>query len=509
MLSKTNKIAINSISLYANMLVSMAVTLLGTRFALQALGKEDYAVYALIANIVALFSFINVAMAASTQRFMSFYMGKGSKAGTSEAFYNSIVIHTTIAAISVGILLAIGVPAVEHWLDIPAQTRASALIVLLCMAGGVTFTVLSVPFEGAMNAYEDIFMIAGINILDVTIKLMAAIAILFIPSNRLTIYAFMIMGASLFAFICKVAYCRKHYDETHFTWHKITDFGLIKKMTSFAGWNLIGTGCSIARFQGAAVLLNSFFGLLYNAAYGVAQQVNGFLLFFANSVVRPMRPHIIKSEGAGRHSDAIKYSYSTSRFTTLMLAVAIIPLFINMPYILQIWLKEIPTGTLEFCRGFLIITLIAQASIGQQIALESVGKIKRQHLTVGIMHILPLPAALIMYKCGIPYYGIIYCIIVEEILCIFIRTYIAKKDADMPIKPFIKGHLIPCTTCIAATYIATAFLTSGITNPLAKLVAGILLCATLLGVQSFTFCFTKWEKEKIYSLFRSILSRKL
>lgn len=508
-MKSTNKVAINSISLYANMLVSMAVTLLGTRFALQALGKEDYAVYALIANIVALFSFINVAMAASTQRFMSFYMGKGNIKGISEAFYNSIVIHITIAIALGTILLLVGVPAVGHWLDIPAETRTSAQIVLLCMTAGITFTVLSVPFEGAMNAYEDIFMIAGINVIDVIIKLIAAIAILYIPSNRLIIYAFMIMGASLVAFICKFTYCKKHYKEIHFTWHKITDFGLIKKMTGFAGWNLIGTGCSIARFQGTAVLLNSFFGLLYNAAYGVAQQVNGFLLFFANSVVRPMRPHIIKSEGAGKHSDTIKYSYSTSRFTTLMLAAAIIPLFINMPYILQIWLKEIPTGTLEFCRGFLVITLISQISIGQQIALESVGKIKRQHLTVGVMHILPLPVAYIMYKCGYPYYSIIYCIIIEEILCIFIRTYIARKDAVMPIKPFVLEHLIPCTACIVATYLVTTISTEMIASRPTKLILGIILSITTLGILSYLFCLTKWEKDKIYLLIRSILSKKL
>jgi hypothetical protein len=192
-----------------------------------------------------------------------------------------------------------------------------------------------------------------------------------------------------------------------------------------------------------------------------------------------------------------------------MLAAVIIPLFINMPYILQIWLKEIPVGTLEFCRGFLIITLISQISIGQQIALESVGKIKRQHLTVGIMHILPLPAALIMYKCGLPYYSIIYCVIVEEILCIFVRTYISKKDADMPVKPFILGHLIPCTSSIVVTYLATTFSVEYIAGDLTRLLLGTILSITLLGALSFAFCLTKWEKEKIYLLIRSILSKKL
>ena len=39
MSSNTSRIAINSLSLYINMIVTMAVTLLGTRFVLEALGE--------------------------------------------------------------------------------------------------------------------------------------------------------------------------------------------------------------------------------------------------------------------------------------------------------------------------------------------------------------------------------------------------------------------------------------------------------------------------------------
>ena len=67
----TKRIVINSISLYANMVITMVVSLIGTRIALNALGEEKYAVYALVANIVALFSFLNVAMAGATQRYLS------------------------------------------------------------------------------------------------------------------------------------------------------------------------------------------------------------------------------------------------------------------------------------------------------------------------------------------------------------------------------------------------------------------------------------------------------
>lgn len=501
MKTKAGKIAINSLALYLNMFMTMAVTLLGTRFVLQALGEEQYAIYTLVANnIVALFSFLNVAMAGASQRYMSFFMGTGKQDEVNNVFYNSFFIHSAIAILVVALLLAVGIPAIKYWLSIPVAMHTDAIIVLLCMIGSVVFLILSVPYEAAMNAHEDIHAIAAINILEALCKLGAATIILFTNDYGLPLYALFIMCSSMISFLCKRGYGRKKYTETHFSMHAINDRTLLKQMTSYAGWNLIGNGCSITRYQGTAIILNSFFGLIYNAGYGISQQLNGFLLFFANSAVRPMRPHIIKSEGAGYHHLAIEYSLSTSRITSLLLAAVVIPLYINMPFILDIWLGEIPTGSLEFCRGFLIITLIGQFTIGQQIALESVGKIKNQHIILGAMHLLPIIVSVILFANGMPYRYIIYCIITEEIICLAIRTLIAKKDAGMPVTPFITSHLVPCTITLVITFIISSYASSCFIGPIARLLTST-ICSTLsIGVLAFALCLTKWEKEKIYSV---------
>ena len=135
-----------------------------------------------------------------------------------------------------------------------------------------------------------------------------------------------------------------------------------------------------------------------------------------------MRPYIIKCEGAGEHEQMVKLSNSTSRIVSLMLAMVIVPLYINMPLVLKIWLTDVPYGALEFCRGFLLIVLIVQLSIGFQIALESVGRIKRLHLIVGTMHMLPIPAAYVFFKYGYPFYYLIYCYIALIIILIPLKN---------------------------------------------------------------------------------------
>ena len=92
-MTNVNEVALNSLALDANMGVTMLATLLGTRFVLQALGKEEFGIYALIASLVALFSFLNIAMAAATQRYLSFSIGEGEEWQLRDIFYGSVLIR--------------------------------------------------------------------------------------------------------------------------------------------------------------------------------------------------------------------------------------------------------------------------------------------------------------------------------------------------------------------------------------------------------------------------------
>ena len=504
-MDKSHRIAYNTIALYANMMVTLLVTLLGTRFVLEALGKQEYALYTLLMSAVLMLSFVNVAMANATQRYLSFSMGSNDLVQVREIFYNSTVIHFLIALVLGLLLVGLGVPAVRYWLDIPLELHGKAMIVLFCMIISVVCTVVAVPFEATMNAHEDIFVIAGISALEAVCKLFSAIIVLFLDNHQLIIYSLLMSSASMVGYLCKRIYSRRHYEESHYVWHKVNDFQLIRNMVGFAGWNLIGVGCSMARYQGTAILLNKFFGLLLNAGYGVAQQVNSFLLFFANSAVRPMRPHIVKCEGAGEHQQMVKLANSTSRITSLMLSMAIVPLYINMPFVLEIWLKEVPNGALEFCRGFLVVTFVGQLSIGLQIALESVGRIRRQHLILGIMHILPIPMAYMLFRHGYPYIYIMYCIIVEEIIGLFVRAYITKKDAVFPLKSFTFGHVVPCLMCVALSFAFAAYVAELCEYGWPRLLVSTVSSTFLLTIFSYLFCLTNWEKEKIQSLFSAIV----
>lgn len=501
----SSKVILNTGFLYASMIVTVCVSLLSTRWVLEALGKEDYGIYSLIANIVAMFAFLNVAMAAATQRYLSFAIGEGKEGRVQETFYYSIVMHLIIGVIVFLMLELGGAWLVNHVLDIPPLRLGSARNLLHFVATSSFFTVVAVPYEGMLNAREHMGVISVINIMDSLLKLGTAFYLLHVSNDRLILYGTLLMVVSICTFLLKFVYCKIHYPEVRFRFQRISDKKLFRQMTSFATWNLIGTGCGVARNQGVAVLINPFFGIITNAAYGLSQQVYGMLNFFANTIVRAIRPQIIKSEGAGDHDRMLRLSSTTCKITFLLLALLVVPLFNNISFILDLWLdKDYPTETILFCQGFLLISLIYQLTIGLQIAIESTGRIRLLQMIVGSMHILALPAGYICFKMGLPVSSIMVCIIVEEIISLILRILIAHRLTGLHATRFTLQLVFPCTLVVAVSFFIAHFISSFITSEWTSLFSVTFVNGIFICIAGYIFCLSSEERQIFKGLFLSI-----
>ena len=113
--------------------------------------------------------------------------------------------------------------------------------------------------------------------------------------------------------------------------HKYKEFrfepsGFLKKetfneMLGFAGWNTLGSVAMIGRNQGIAIILNLFFGTVVNAAYGIANQINGVLNYFSTTFQRALNPQLMQSEGMKDRDRLIRISLISSKFSVLVLSL--------------------------------------------------------------------------------------------------------------------------------------------------------------------------------------------
>lgn len=502
-MNNSQRVILNTLFLYANMVVNVCVQLVAVRLLLSAFGVVDYGLYNLVAGVVALFAFMNIAMSAATQRFLSYEIGRGDRERTRETFYNSLLLHVGIGLVVVVALEAGGSYYVGHWLQAPAERIPAALMLMHCITASTFVGIITVPYEADINANENMGVIAGLNILDSLLKLAIALYISRWAGDRLVLYGVLTMSSLIAILMAKRVYCLVHYPESHVRLHRIRDQRQMKHIASYAAWNFFGTGSGVARYQGTAMLLNGAFGIAINAAYGVAQQVNGLIMFFANTIVRAMRPQIVKSEGAGEHSRMLRLSATASKVTSLMVALIAVPLFIEIPFVLRLWLGEdVGSDCVLFCRSFLAIAFINQLTIGLQMAIESTGRIRNLQTIVGTMHLMALPLGYAAFQMGLPPVSIMVCIAVEEVLAIFVRTLIARRQTGMDGRQFLWGNVLPVVALVCADGLACMLLRSAFRDEWAGLFCVTALSTVLLCGLSYPFLLTGDERESVKGFLR-------
>ena len=110
----TRRIAKNTFLLYVRMLFSVVVSLVTSRLILQALGVENYGIYNVVGGVVILFTFLNSAMASSTQRFLTFELGRNNLGRLRTIFSTSIWIHLLISVCILLLAETIGAWLFDH-----------------------------------------------------------------------------------------------------------------------------------------------------------------------------------------------------------------------------------------------------------------------------------------------------------------------------------------------------------------------------------------------------------
>ncbi len=496
--------ALNTCVMYFRMIVTMIVTLLSSRWILLALGEEDFGIYHLVAGLLSMLMFLNVTMASSSQRFISFALGRKDKELINDTFYFSCLMHLLVGLIIVAIIEVAGSLLMHTVLQVPDGKLHLAMFCLHCLAINTFIMVVSVPFNALLFSHENIIYVSIVQITEALLKLFIAIYLMRYAGERLKLYVVVLTLIHLVTAIMYALYCRLKYDESRLRFTKVSNKGLFKQFLSYSGWNLIGGMSSMLRTQGVSMLLNSFHGVVMNAAYGIATQVNGQLSFFSSSIVTATKPQIVKSEGEGNRQRSLSLSATTSKFTFLMLAMVAIPLIIEMPFVMKIWLKEVPEYAVSFTRLVLLMSVISQFSLGISLPIESVGNIKKLQCWVGGLHFIVLPAGYVLLKMGLPPESVLLFVIVEECIGIPMRMIIAKRVAGLVIPRFLRETMLPSFLTAVAVFAECLFVSHIMQEGWWRLISVSLLSAAATAGLAYGYALTKPERNKIDEIARKI-----
>lgn len=422
----SKRIASNTLVLFARMLIITCVNLYTVRWVLNGLGTTDYGIFNAVAGVVTASTCISSVLALSTQRFYSYAMGQGNTEQLKEIF--TVSLHIVIA-LSLAILIVfeiLGPWFIETQLTIPPTRVDAANCVLQFSLLAFVFSLLQIPFIGAVFSNEDMGIYAIVSTIDCIAKLIIAFLIGKTSIDNLIFYGFaMMIEAFLVMAFYMITACTR-YKECKY--QIVKNKKLYKELFAFSGWSFYGALSGVGMTQGSIIILNIFFGPIINAAFSIANQIYNAINALSNSIVIAFRPAMIKAYASNDMTYLNRLFYTGNKAILYLLLMAGIPFIFQAEHVLSFWLGNYTQEMVLFSKLYIVYTICLSLHNPVTTIIQGTGHIKKYSLYVESLTILCLPISWLLFKIGMPPYYIFITMIGLCILAQIIRLNMLKRE---------------------------------------------------------------------------------
>ncbi|MGM9812555.1 MAG: hypothetical protein ACI30V_06870 [Muribaculaceae bacterium] len=279
-------------------------------------------------------------------------------------------------------------------------------------------------------------------------------------------------------------------------------------MLDYVGWNSIGVVAFALKNQGLVVLLNISFGPVVNAAYAIGNTISNMVNQFISSFQTAVNPQVIKMYAVGNVDRTNELITDNAKFSSYLLLLFAVPLFIEMEDVLTLWLGEYPEYTLEFSRLVLIQLMFQAIDHPVGYGIHAVGKMKLPNLTSSFIYMLILPICYVAIKFGANPTAMCLLSICVYPLVFVCDILILRHFTRISISKFLKEVPLKTMLIIAATAILPVFIHLNMESGFVRLFA---VCFASLMISSFLiyrFGLGTEAREQLLSFIKSRLQRR-
>lgn len=499
------RIVKNTLLLYIRQFFTLGLSLYTSRLTLNVLGVTDFGIYAAVGGITALLSILTSSMSTTTQRFMTFELGKKDNEKLNRVYITSIQIYILFSVLLFILGETIGLWFISNKLTIPAERLEIAIYVfhfslLICI-----LNVLNIPNQAAIIAHEDMGTFALFSITDATFKLVSVLILFWISWDKLLIYAVFLFLIQLINRIASIVYC--HYNYTFIKYRNIFDKSLAKEMFSLAGWNIVSNISVMGFIQGVNILLNIFFGPILNAAYTVAMQAYSGIRSFCSSFQLASNPQIIKSYSTGDYERMHSLLITVCKMSFFLIFFLSLPFAINAEAILELWLGKVPKHATAF---FILLLLYAYFDVfayPMDVAAQATGKIKKYNILISLTTLTTLPIGYLLYLSGAIPETIYIVAIIMSIVGLMVRITILSNLILMNKIIFLKQVILRSFGVGLLSSILPLIVSFLIPNTIYRVILTFLLSFLASGSMIYLIGLTSNERKSAIEYFYSFYSQ--
>lgn len=428
--------------------------LMTTRLIVGALGDTDYGIFTLILGSVGFVALLQPAFINSAQRHMAHEIGRGDPERLRVVFSASVLAFLGVAAVLAVVALSLG-PVVLYFLNIPEERRHAAGIVYLMMTAQITLTAMGAPFGALASAHQRLSRITLFQIASSVGNLVSAIIISRSSGDRLILYGALATFVNLCYLAGIITYARLAFRHVRFsrvgvTWKEVRALG------GFAGWILVDSMSVALRLQTAAVLLGGFFPPPIVAGYGVAMNIAAYQAQWAGILWAAAMPAMASMHGAARHDRLADLSLKVSKMNGLLAQLLFVPIILELPILLRLWLKEIPPYATLFSILVGASMVLPPMVGGISMAMYAANRGKRVALISLITSFVPLLVAGVTFTIS-PERPWLLSVLTLTAMALALPVTVLWLGPKLGAKPsrFVREVLVPYATVMAIEFAAT------------------------------------------------------
>lgn len=501
----SKRVAKNTFFLYLRTMLVMFISIFTSRVILDVLGVDDYGIYNAVGGFVAMFSMLSGTLVVASQRFIAFELGKQAP-HVKKTFSTAVSVHILLAVVVFILLETIGLWFLNYNINIAPTRMFAANWVYQCSVLTFCANLICIPYNAAIIAYEKMSAFAYISILDVVAKLGCVYALYIIDFDSLIVYAIFMMLVTILLCVIYGIYCHHYFSACRY------DFSFSKPivfdMLHFSGWNFIGSIATNLNGHGINILTNLFFGVALNAARGIANQLDNAINTFVNNFLMAITPQITKSYAAKDYAYINSIIIAGTKYSFYLLCFFSLPVFLNTEFILGMWLKKVPTYTVEFVRLGIIYSMCQTLSQCLYRTMLASGIIKKYQIVVGSLSIMAFPAAYFFFYIGLPATWGYWAMIIFSVLCLAARLKLLKEILpEFSALSFCIEALLPIIYATVPVVIISFYIHAYVGQVSISLFIGeSLLCVVLTGLSVWFLGLSCRERLKFVTILRNKLT---
>ena len=442
------RIAGNTMIIWVRMLTIIVIGLLCTRFVFQALGASDAGLYSVVGGIIAMLGFLSSAMTATTRRYLNIEMGRPD-GDPNKVFNICRSLHVALAAAIFLLAETAGMYYVLHWLKVAPGKLPDAVFVFQVSVVTACLNIINMPCQALMESFEKFFQTSLIDIAANVFRLVCCIVLLHWTGNGLRFYALLMCGMTFLSMLLYHLYCRRHWPEI-VRRRSCRDRALYKEIFAFNTWSALGAGASLARTNGSGMILNFFFGTVVNGAFSVAFQLENFAWMSVTRLSNTAAPQITRTYGVGDWTRSLDLVGKISRFSALLMTVIVFCGLVELDFVLDLWLKEVPPGALLYCRWTLVSALVRSFTGGPAVLEQATGRIKWFQIISSTLSLACLPVGWLLYRFGAQPVAIIYVYIGYTVIYRIIELAMLRRMIGFRVGAYLREAYFGPLAVVAA-----------------------------------------------------------